>query len=86
MTVKQLIEKCDRYLVRKIAVLIAVIEEDSLRITWHIPTNSVYQTYLSVLIIPQESRLDSYLQIGDWIVHHPLYVLHNLHKEHCKLL
>ena len=84
MTVEQLKKMCEPYLVKDIAMLITIIEEDSLRITWLIPTNAVYQAYLSSLMIPQESRLDSYLQIGDWIAYHPLHVLHNLHKEHCK--
>ena len=84
VTVREFKRMCEPYLVKEIAMLIAVIEEGSLRITWLIPTNAVYQIYLSALLLPQESRLDSYLQIGDWIVHHPLYVLINLHKEHCK--
>ena len=84
MTVEQFKKMCEPYLVKEIAMLITVIEEGSLRITWLIPTNAVYQAYLSALMIPQELRLDSSLQIGDWIVHHPLHVLHNLHKEHCK--
>ena len=83
VTVWQLKEKCEPYLKNKIAMLIAVIEVNSIRITWLIPTNTVYQTYLSALMMPKESRLDSYLQIGDWVVHHPLHVLRNLHKKHC---
>ena len=84
MTVKELLSKCEPYLVKDIAMSIAVIEGGSLKITWLFPTNAVYQFYLSALMIPQESRLDSYLQIGDWIIHHPLHVLHNLRKEHCE--
>ena len=84
VTVEELRKMCKPYLVRDIAMRITIIEEGSLRITCHIPINAVYQIYLSALIIPQESRLDSYLQIGDWIVHHPLHVLHNLHKENRK--
>jgi len=82
VTVEQLKRKCEPYLIKEIAMLITVIEEDSLRITWLIPTDTVFQTYLSALMMPQESRLDSYLQIGDWVAHHPLHVLQNLHKEH----
>ena len=84
MTVEQLKNMCEPYLIKDIAMLITVIEEGSLRITWLIPTSAVYQAYLSALMIPQELRLDSYLQIGDWIAYHPLCVLHNLRKEHCK--
>ena len=83
VTVEKLKRECEPYLIKGIALLIAVIEEDSLRISWLIPTDTVYQTYLSVLMIPEMSRLDSYLQIGDWVVHHPLHVLQNLHKKHC---
>ena len=84
ITVEQLKKMCEPYLVKDIAMLITIIEECSLRITWLIPTNAVYQAFLSALIIPLESRVDSYLQIGDWVAHHPLHVLHNLQKEHCK--
>ena len=84
MTVEQLKKMCEPYLVKDIVMRITIIEEGSLRITCHIPTIAAYQTYLSALIIPQELRLDSYLQIGDWVVHHPLHVLHNLHKENRK--
>ena len=84
ITVEELKRKCEPYLIKDIAMSIAVIEEGSLRITWLFPTNVVYQFYLSALMIPEESRLDCYLQIGDWIVHHPLHVLYNLHKEHCE--
>ena len=83
VTVEKLKKECEPYLIKNIAFLIAVIEEDSLRITWLIPTDTVYQTYLSALMMPEKSRLDSYLQIGDWVVHHPLLVLQNLHKKHC---
>ena len=83
VTIAQLIRSCEPYLVKDIALLIGIIEEGSLTITCHIPTDKVYHTYLSALMLPQESRLDSYLQIGDWIVHHPLLVLQNLSKEYC---
>ena len=84
VTVREFKTMCEPYLSKKIAVSIAIIDEGSLRITWLIPTTAVYQTYLSALMLPQESRLDSYLQIGDWVIHHPSHVLTNLHKEHCK--
>ena len=82
VTVGELKRMCEPYLIKEFAMLIAVIEEDSLKITWLIPTNAVYQAYLSASVLPQESRRDSYLQIGDWMIHHPLQVLINLHKEH----
>ena len=82
ITIEQLIKYCEPYLVKDIAIQIGIIEEGSLKVTCFIPTDEVYHTYLSVLMLPQESRLDSYLQIGDWIVHHPLLVLQNLHREY----
>ena len=83
VTVEQFKKMCEPYLIKKITMLIAIIEENSIRITWHVPTNTVYEAYLSALMIPQELRLDSYLQIGDWLVHHPHHVLQNLQKDHC---
>ena len=84
VTVEQLKKMCELYLIKDVVLLLSIKEEDGLRITWLIPTNSVYRIYLSILMLPQESRLDSYLQIGDWIVHHPLHVLHHLHRRHCE--
>ena len=82
VTIEQLKRYCEPYLIKDIAMLIAIIEEGSLIITFHIPTDEVYHTYLSALMLPQELRLDSYLQIGDWIVHQPHQVLQNLSREH----
>ena len=84
VTVEDFQRMCEPYLRKEITRLIAIIEEGSLKIAWFIPTNAVYQAYLSALMLPQESRLDSYLQIGDWVIHHPLQVLINLHKEQCE--
>ena len=86
VTVIQFKKMCEPYLINEIAMLIAIIEKGSLKITWLIPTKAVYEAYLSALMIPQESRLDSHLQIGDWVVHHPLDVLQNLHKECCEYI
>ena len=84
VTVEQLKRMCEPYLLKEIAELMAIIEEGSLRITWLIPTDTVYyEAYLSALMIPKELRLDSYLQIGDWVVHHPHYALQNLQKDYC---
>ena len=82
VTIEQLKRYCEPYLIKDIAMLIAIIEEGSLMIAFHIPTDEVYHTYLSALMLPQELRLDSYLQIGDWIVHQPHQVLQNLSREH----
>ena len=84
VTVEKFKGDCEPYLIKDTAGLISVTEENSnLRVTWLIPTNTVYKTFLSALLISEESRLDSYLQISDWVVHHPLHVLQNLHKKHC---
>ena len=83
VTVKELTQMCPK-LIKDIAELIAVIKEKSLKITWLIPTNSVYQAYLSALMIPHKSRLDSYLKIGDWVAYHPLHVLQSLLKFYCE--
>lgn len=82
ITIEQLMRFCEPYIVKDIAMLIAIIEEGSLKVTWFIPTDEVQNCYLAALMLPQESRLDSYLQIGDWIVHHPLLAIQNLYKEH----
>ena len=81
VTVKQLKKMHEPYFISDVKLLSGCIEDNGLRTTWLIPTNTVHQTYLSALIIPQESQLDSYLQIGDWVIHHPLCVLPHLHKE-----
>lgn len=85
---EQLIRYCEPYLIKDIAkhMLIRTIEEGSLKITWFIPTDKVHESYLSALMLPQESRLDSYLQIGDWVVYNPLLVLQMLQRECCKLI
>ena len=83
VTVEQLKKMCEPYLIKEIALNFTIIEEESLRITLLIPTTVVYKAYLSALMIPKELRLDSLLQIGDWVVHHPLHVLQNLQKHYC---
>ena len=83
VTIEQLIRYCEPYVVKDIAMLIGVIEEESLKVTWLIPTAEVHNFYLAALMLPEESRIDSHLQIGDWIVYHPLKVLQSLHKEYC---
>lgn len=84
VTVGQLIQFCEHYIIKDIAnsLLIGSVGEGSLKVVLLIPSDKVYQTYLSVLMLPQELRLDSYLQVDDWVVHHPLQVLQNLHKEY----
>ena len=88
VTIEQLLRYCEPYLIKDIAkhMLIGTIEEGSLKITWFIPTDKVHESYLSALMLPQESRLDSHLQIGDWVVYNPLLVLQKLQRECCKLM
>ena len=83
VTVEQLKKMCEPYLIKEIALTFTIIEEESLRVTLLIPTTIVYKAYQSALIIPEDLRLDSLLQIGDWVVHHPRHVLQNLQKDYC---
>ena len=76
VTVKELIE-CNKQLANKIAVLVDVTEK-CLRITSLVPTDKVYQLFLSKLTIPQQG---DFLQIGTWVIHHPKAVLHKLKME-----
>ena len=83
VTVEQLKKICEPYLIKEIALTFTIIEEESLRVTWLIPTTVVYKAYQSALMISEDLRLDSLLQIGDWVVHHPCHVLQNLQKDYC---
>ena len=79
MTVKELM-KSRPQLAKEIAMLIAVVEEASLLVTWLIPTDELYQAYLSFLTVPQESRMDELVQFGNWMAYLPKNVLQK-HKE-----
>ena len=74
MTVQQLLDS-EPQLTRKIALLIAVVQAESLLISWLIPTDEVYQAYLSFLAVPCRKRIDSYVQFGNWLAHLPECVL-----------
>ena len=84
VTVKQFLAICAPYLIEGIVedMLLGGIENGSLKITLLIPTDEVYNIYLSALMLSQKSRLDRYLQIGDWVVHHPTMVMQSLQKEY----
>ena len=84
MTVEKFKDLYKPYLIDGVvnAMLITKIKTGSLEITLLIPTDKVYQNILHAIMLPQSSRTDSYLQIGDWIVHHPRMILQNLHKEY----
>ena len=68
-------------------MLIAVVQWESLVVTWLIPTNEIYQTYLSFLTVPQQSRKDELIQVGTWMAYPPQNVLQKYQEEiNCGLL
>ena len=81
MTVQELLES-EPKLTCKIAMFLAVVQKSSLLISWLIPTDEVYQAYLSFLIVPQQSRKDCFVQFGSWMAHHPDCVLQEEKKMH----
>ena len=80
MTVQQLLNS-EPKLTMEIALLLAVVQEKSLLISWLIPTDQVYQAYLSFLTVPQQERIDNFIQFGNWIAHLPGYVLQEEYKR-----
>ena len=80
VTVEELM-RSQPQLAKKIALLIAVVQEYSLVVTWHIPTNELYQAYLSFLTVPQQLRKDELIQFGTWTAYLPQYVLQKYDKE-----
>ena len=80
VTVKELL-KSEPKLAKKIAILIALIQCESLLVTWLISTDEVYQAYLSFLSVPQQLRKDELIQFGTWKAYPPKHVLHNYAKE-----
>ena len=80
MTVKELIRSKPQ-LAKEIAMLIAVVEKESLLVTWLIPTDEVYQAYLSFLTVPQQSRKDELIQFGTWMAYPPQHVLQKYVKD-----
>ena len=80
MTVEELMKNKPQ-LAKKIAMLIAVIQWESLLVTWLIPTDEVYQAYLSFLTVPQQSRKDDLVQFGTWMAYPPKHVLQKYEKD-----
>ena len=80
MTVQELLDS-EPELTMKIAKLLVVVNEASLLISWLIPTDEVYQAYLSFLTVPQQSRKDSYIQFRNWIAYLPGCVLQEEQKR-----
>jgi len=82
ITVKKLKQQCQIRLATDIALYVEGIKKKCVAISYLISTNEVYQTFLSALTVPQESRLNDSLQIGAWMVYPPQFVLQELRKNH----
>ena len=80
MTVQELLDSQPQ-LTMKIALLIGVVQDKSLLISWLIATDEVYEAYLSFLTVPKQSRKDTFIQFGNWVAHSPAYVLQEEHKK-----
>ena len=80
MTVEELIKSRPR-LAKEIAMLIATVDEGSLVVTWLIPTDELYQAYLSFLTVPQQARMDESIQFGAWMAYPPQNVLQKYDKD-----
>lgn len=81
VTIKDL-KKYEPRFAKKIALHIMRVEKGSLSITWCILADEAYNAYQLALNIPQRSRMDTILQIGEWKVFHPQSVLQELEKAH----
>ena len=62
-------------LAKEIEMIFAVVQKGSLIVHWLIPTDTVYKAYLSFLAVPQQSRMDTLLEFGNWIAYLPQSVL-----------
>ena len=80
MTVEELI-KSEPQLAKEITMGIAVVKSESLLVTWLIPTDEMYQAYLSFLTIPQQSRMDELVQFGNWMAYLPKNALQKYKEE-----
>ena len=80
VTVQELMDYSKR-LANKIALLLMDVTVNCLIVNWLVPTDNVYELFLSTLTVPQESRQEDFLQIGAWIVHHPHSVLQKLKMD-----
>ena len=75
VTVEELFKKITPDLAKEIEMVIAVVQKNSLVVSWLIPTNKVYEAYLSFLTVPQQSRTDRLFEFGIWIAYLPQCVL-----------
>ena len=80
VTVQELITYSEK-LANKIALLLMDVTINCLIVNWLVPTDKVYELFLSTLTVPQESRQEDFLQIGTWMVHHPHSVLQKLKMD-----
>ena len=80
LTVEELNQRKPQ-LAKEIAMLITVVRIQSLLISWLIPTNKAYQTYLSFLTVPQQSRNDVLVKFGNWMAYLPQFVLLEQQKK-----
>lgn len=80
MTIQELLDS-EPKLTTDIALLLAVVKVHSLLISWLIPTDVVYQAYLTYLTVPQQERIDRFIQFGNWMAHLPECVLQEEQKR-----
>ena len=74
VTIDELFKKLPE-LANEIEMIFAEVQKGSLIVHWLIPTNKVYKAYLSFLAVPQQSRMDTLLEFGNWIAYLPRFVL-----------
>ena len=80
LTVEELNQRKPQ-LAKEIAMLITIVRIQSLLISWLIPANQVYQTYLSFLTVPQQSRKDILVKFGNWRAYLPQIALKEQQKK-----
>ena len=76
------LKKYQPKLAEDISLHIMKIGPGSLTITWCISAELTYQAYLLALSIPQKLKKDDFLQIGQWVVLQPQFVLQKLQKAY----
>ena len=74
VTIEQLYEMTPN-LAKEIEMRIAVVQKGSLVVSWLIPSNKMYEAYLSFLTIPQQARMDRLVEFRNWIAYLPQSVL-----------
>ena len=80
MTVQELLDS-EPKLTTEIGLLLAVVKVNSLLISWLIPTDMVYQAYLTFLTVTQQQRIDMFIRFGNWMAHLPECVLQEEQKR-----